>query len=621
MRAPHQWPAPDLARRAFTARQGRSDHGGGAAARRRRRHGSRRAGIRLLAASLLLLVGVVVAVAYWRHASRVEELRGRSPPVTDEIETVPGVSAATMRRLGFVTHAKRSSFVNSTMAKPPGVTRIGAFGDSHTYGEEVDERSDFPGQLGDLLAQDGVGNVEVLNFGSSWHGFHQAYIMWDEVASQYELDAVLLGPYTFWSDHETRLNHTNDILPYYLHARFIAEGDDAQMVEVIGDSHSQRFDAYHAFLTPWRYLRYDRNDPAFLAALLPAGQTLGNPFYYDRRPELAEATAINRVLLGRMIRAGRPIAVGSYRAPWLQELAEAVRDLSGPTFCHFELISADWFPYVAPRGQESPARHAVNARQYEAVLRGRPLPVTLIRTGDPPETVPGSAAMGLDGVQDLRIVAAGHEIGHLVDPTTGAVVDGAAMLDGGRTRSLLIVKSRDLAPTDGVLLALPMPLATATRLAVPASAGLALSSRVVIHAVELAPARPLPGSTAIAVLDLPGLAIDHSARLSADAAALEAVLGGPINDEVEVHIGERAVLRGLRAGDRIELQPVDARAYRLRAAAGREVAELPTRRSGMIELELRRGDSRARVPLARWWADPVIVDPAAHCPAWVPPLR
>jgi hypothetical protein len=88
-----------------------------------------------------------------------------------------------------------------------------------------------------------------------------------------------------------------------------------------------------------------------------------------------------------------------------------------------------------------------------------------------------------------------------------------------------------------------------------------------------------------------------------------------------VQLGGRAVLRGRVDGPRIALAPVEGRMYWLRATGTRDLADLPAEGSGLIELELRRGQSRTRVPLARWWVEQVTLDPAAACPAWVPPLR
>src|SRR5262249_37094958 len=151
--------------------------------------------------------------------------------------------------------------------------------------------SDYPDQLANLLRQAGM-KVEVLNFGNKWYGFGQSFILWDEVGRTYDLDYILLGPATFIPDRDTRFNHTRGASPYYLHSRFVLEGNNLRRLDVIGDTYRERLDSYYSFFTPWRYIRYDRNVPPFLAAALPAGRDLDNPFYYDRHSEWEEATSI-----------------------------------------------------------------------------------------------------------------------------------------------------------------------------------------------------------------------------------------------------------------------------------------------------------------------------------------
>jgi hypothetical protein len=576
---------------------------------------SRRSGVRWLFLSvyILYLLGIIVAADYALHWRRIHKLRNRERPPSDQIDTLPSVPLATMRRLGRVVTDKRSSFVNFPVVKPPGALRIGVFGDSHTYGQEVDETSDYPAQLAGLLEREGVERVEVLNFGNTWFGFHQSYMLWDEVGRRYGLDIVLIGPTAFWSDRETRFNHSYDWSPYYLHARFIAEGDSVRLIDVIGKTHGERFRAYYSFLTPWRYLRFDRGDPPFLAAALFPDRTLGNPFYYDRRPEAVEALQIDTALVRRMIAAGRPIALGFYDRPYLREVANAIRGLASETFCAAPLTQQSHFPYLAPGWHDSPAGNALTARQYAAVLLGHPVGASIIHTGEPFGERPSTGPIGLQGISEMRVVMAGLEVGSFFDLAKRQVVDPGALLDRGRTRSLLIVKRPGSPPTEGVILPLSVAL--------PGQPRLVERRWTRTRSAALPPYRLLPGASAIAVVDLPGLDFAFRTRTLVQADAIEPLFGSPVSGRIELDLGDQPVLQGTRAGDHFELRPLAGRSYWLRGVGTRQAADLPSEGSGSIELELRHEETRTRVPLATWRAEPVQFDPARACPTWVPPLK
>jgi hypothetical protein len=562
---------------------------------------------------ILYLLGIIVAVDYALHWRRIHKIRKRERPPSDQVDTLPSVPLVTMRRLGRVLTEKRSSFVNFPVAKPPGVLRIGVFGDSHTYGQEVDETSDYPAQLAGLLEREGVGRVEVLNFGNTWYGFHQSYILWNEVGRRYGLDIVLIGPTAFWSDRETRFNHSYDWSPYYLHARYIAEGDSVRLIDVIGKTHGERFRAYYSFLTPSRYLRFDRGDPPFLAAALFPDRTVGNPFYYDHRPEAVEALQIDTALVRRMIAAGRPIALGLYDRPFLREVANAVHGLDGPTFCVAPLTQQSHFPYLAPGWHDSPAGNALTARQYAAVLLGHPVGASIIHTGEPFGETSSTGTVGLQGISEIRVVMAGLELGSFFDVAKKYVADPRELLARGRTRSLLIVKRPGSPPTEGMFLPLPVALPGEPRL-IERRWGRTRSA-------ALAPYRLLPGASAIAVVDVPGLEFEFRTRTLVQAGAIEPLFGSPVSGRIELDLGDQPVLQGTPVGDQFELRPLAGRSYWLRGVGTRQAADLPTAGSGSIDLELRHEETRTRVPLATWKAEPVQFDPARTCPAWAPPLK
>jgi hypothetical protein len=339
---------------------------------------------------------------------------------------------------------------------------------------------------------------------------------------------------------------------------------------------------------------------------------LGNPFYYDRRPEDVEALAIERALLRRMIAAGRPIAIGLYQRRYLRDVFNSLRDLAGKAFCVAPLVQQTNFPYLAPAWHDSPAGNALTARQDAALLLGHPVRASVIHTGEPFGMRRSTDSIGLQGTSEMRIVLAGREVGKFVEPAR-QVVDSGAILDSGRTRSLLIVKSPGSPPTEGVIL----PLSTA----LPGQPRLVERRWTRTRSVALAPYRLLPGTSNIAVVDLPGLNLQFRFRTLVRTDAIDTLLGSPASGKIELDLGGVPVLQGTRAGDQFELRPLAGRLYWFRGTDTRQAADLPSEGSGTIDLELRRKQTLTRVPLATWRAEPVEFDPARACPAWVPPLK
>lgn len=221
--------------------------------------------------------------------------------------------------------------------------------------------------------------------------------------------------------------------------------------------------------------------------------------------------------------------------------------------------------------------------------------------------------MGLQGTSEIRVVMAGLEVGNFFDLAKKYVVHPGALLDSGRTRSLLIIKRPGSPPTEGLILPLRVALAGEPRLIERRWAR--------TRSAALAPYRLLAGASAIAVVELPGLDFEFRTRTLVQADAIESLFGSPVSGRIELDLGDQPVLQGTRAGDHFVLRPLAGRSYWLRGVGTRQAADLPIEGSGNIELELRRKETLTRVPLATWKAEPVQFDPARACPAWVPPLR
>ena len=334
----------------------------------------------------LYVFSIVVIVDYFFYCAYVSRMYGiavSQNPQRGVLPAVRNVNASTMLKLGQVMTGKASSFVNFDTQKRPGTIRIGCFGDSYTYGDEVGGSFDYPGLLQTIFRREGYDDVEVINFGSSWYGFSQAFIMWQYVGRNYDLDYVLLGPAAFeFLERETTFNHTvttSGESPDFMHARFIVKDKQLKMLKVYGDTYESRFRNYFRFIPFKRYLFYDTNTPPFLACLLPRGKELKrNPFYYYKGTTRQEARAIHALQLLAMAAHGKAIVMGDYH-----KNAVALAKL-----IHKENITADQlhrpthFPYQMQKFHNSPLGNYFLAKQMFRLITGKNSPLDIIITAD-----------------------------------------------------------------------------------------------------------------------------------------------------------------------------------------------------------------------------------------------
>lgn len=300
---------------------------------------------------------------FWRPF--VAELREKERPESLDISGIGAAPKEVMRLIGAFATERDSSFTRFEQQKGAGVTRVCAFGDSFTYGDEVAENADYPSRLDHWLRGLGIRGVEVLNFANAWHGFHQSFLLWKHAGTLYGCDITLLGPASFWEGRDTSFNHADSTSPYYLHARFVLNGDDIRLVGVLGDDLGERFDLYWSFFPRWRYLRYDRRAPAFLRAPIPKGRTLRNPFYYRRDSPAEESMAIWRILLAR-VAAGGPTVLSGFRA----DVVETARLIGSANLTSVSAWQDHRFPYRARQGHFSVCGNQLIAAQFGAELLG-----------------------------------------------------------------------------------------------------------------------------------------------------------------------------------------------------------------------------------------------------------
>lgn len=341
---------------------------------------------RLLYIAYLAAFFVAVLFVLWlRYVSSVEVPVQQRGPL--DLERPPRhVTREMMRHLGSIQVARKSSFTKFELEKPPNTARVCALGDSFTYGDEVGPASDFPTQLQAVFQEHGQ-QVQVLNFGNSWWGFHQTVLMWRLVASRFECDAVVLGPMSFFPLRDTRFNHTWSISPNYFHARFVLEGDATRLLSPLGETSTERFAAYFSFIPRWQYLRYDRGLPAALEAVVGADSTLENPLYYSARSLDDEAYATYRILLRELADSANRVLLINVKQDVLQMAAE----LAHPNLAVAESFPFEWagqrqpvlFPHTAPKGHYSVSGNRVLAEQIYGYLNGVASPeVELVRFDD-----------------------------------------------------------------------------------------------------------------------------------------------------------------------------------------------------------------------------------------------
>ncbi len=328
---------------------------------------------------LLVFMLAIDYVVFYRPAIR--ELREKASKSGGRdlsaaaIAPLRHADADVIRLVAHADNHKTSHFSKFSKAKGEGVVRICTHGDSYTEGEETDPHHDYPGLLQKLFEQRGAGNVEVVNFGIAGYGFHQSYLLWDRVAKGFDCDVHLFGPRGFWPLRDTTYGALASWSPYYLHARYILDGGDVRLVELLGETYHERFEHHFAFLPSWRYWRYTRRPPMFLQAMIPAGRELENPFYYDRRDMLEEAREMQRILLARMLAEDKaPILIGHHR-PDVGELADALAHERLGAVQFPELITP---PYLAPFSHAGPLGNQLLARLFFDQLTGQleePVPV------------------------------------------------------------------------------------------------------------------------------------------------------------------------------------------------------------------------------------------------------
>ena len=193
-------------------------------------------------------------------------------------------------------------FLNFPAQKKKGTIRIGAFGDSHTFGSEVEKTSSYPYYLQKLFdARYPNHPIEVLNFGVGGAGFPEQFFLWEKYAKQYHLDYILLGPSGVYSERNTRFTF-HDMAYWFPKNRWIlSKSNQLKEIHIKGTTLQERFRNYYKLIPTWTALRYDKQPFKLYEILFPfLRYKIKNPFYYTKMSEHEEAVKINKQLLKRI---------------------------------------------------------------------------------------------------------------------------------------------------------------------------------------------------------------------------------------------------------------------------------------------------------------------------------
>ena len=148
-------------------------------------------------AVLVSLVVVALGLGYVaRYHSFVRSLHGYDVAIQEAFaeQTFPLLDRHQVTQVG-MAHRPGARPANSytlvERQKTFGTMRIGVFGCSFVKGSEAEAGQDFPSHLQRLFDEDGGREVEVVNFGVGAFGVQQSYLLWQYLAADFDLDAVI----------------------------------------------------------------------------------------------------------------------------------------------------------------------------------------------------------------------------------------------------------------------------------------------------------------------------------------------------------------------------------------------------------------------------------------------
>ena len=201
--------------------------------------------------------------------------------------------------------ARIQHFLNFPFQKDSNTIRIGVFGDSFTYGNEVGKTESYPYQLQQMFNTIYPNKkIEILNFGVPGIAFSHQFFLWEAYHKKYSLDYIIYGPMGLYHDRDSSFSHFWDyILRLFPKHRFILSENNltAKEAHIKGDALLERHKNYYKLIPSRTALLYDKKAFKMWEMLLPfLRNKIYNPFYYTKIPERQEIAEINKILLKKI---------------------------------------------------------------------------------------------------------------------------------------------------------------------------------------------------------------------------------------------------------------------------------------------------------------------------------
>ena len=267
-------------------------------------------------------------------------------------------------------------FLNFPLQKDSNTIRIGAFGDSFTYGDEAGKTETYPYQLQQMFHTIYPNKkIEILNFGQSGAGFSHQFFLWEAYHKKYSLDYILFGPKGFYHDRDSTFSFFWDYkLSLPPKHRFILSENNTAVKEahIKGDTLLERHKNYYKLIPSWTALRYDKKAFKTWKILLPfLKNKIYNPFYYTKIPERKEIVEINKILLKKIQKEyDKKILVFSLHQDFLLELYKSV-SLRDYNFNNIDINHRKKIPFYRVYDHLSPLGNEYIAKIYFNALIGK----------------------------------------------------------------------------------------------------------------------------------------------------------------------------------------------------------------------------------------------------------